>query len=201
MTQTTFLAEYEKTLDEKKLTKGQKRHCLLQLIFFQSRVMMQRQRLRKTKKSLLEILMPMMENIVPVIQEEFKAEIVKNLDEDSDDLGNFVHFVVHDRFHFIKENSMILRIFVQEAMTKPDIRELIVKRMTEVLQDSQRELGMVLDIANKIHPEYDQVVLLRSFIGPLGAYFVQRFILAPNLPYDEERDLALVEKQVLSVWK
>ncbi|SEM84160.1 hypothetical protein SAMN05216431_11041 [Ligilactobacillus sp. WC1T17] len=60
---------------------------------------------------------------------------------------------------------------------------------------------MVLDMANKIHPEYDQVVLLRSFIGPLGAYFVQRFILAPNLPYDEERDLALVEKQVLSVWK
>ncbi|WP_180366061.1 hypothetical protein [Ligilactobacillus sp. WC1T17] len=56
-------------------------------------------------------------------------------------------------------------------------------------------------MANKIHPEYDQVVLLRSFIGPLGAYFVQRFILAPNLPYDEERDLALVEKQVLSVWK
>lgn len=48
------------------------------------------------------------------------------------------------------------------------------------------------------HPDYDAIVLVRIITGPMIAYFLQRFIFAPNVPCDEKRDLDLIITQILS---
>ena len=46
--------------------------------------------------------------------------------------------------------------------------------------------------------DYDAIVLVRIITGPMIAYFLQRFIFAPNVPCDEKRDLDLIITQILS---
>lgn len=41
-------------------------------------------------------------------------------------------------------------------------------------------------------------MIIRLILGPLVTYFSQRFILAPDLAYNEERDIDLMVAQIVA---
>ncbi|WP_432739747.1 hypothetical protein [Ligilactobacillus agilis] len=56
----------------------------------------------------------------------------------------------------------------------------------------------VLVLVNHRHLDYDPAVIIRLILGPLVTYFSQRFILAPDLAYNEKRDVDLMVTQIVA---
>lgn len=56
----------------------------------------------------------------------------------------------------------------------------------------------MLVLVNHRHSDYEPAVIIRLILGPLVTYFSQRFILASDLAYNEERDIDLMVAQIVA---
>ena len=113
-------------------------------------------------------------------------------------LKEIVTFIVINRFEFMKKNHQILRIFIQESLTKIKIRQMVSEGFVEAIKSNQEIFTEFRKLVGSKHPDYDAIVLVRIITGPMIAYFLQRFIFAPNASCDEKRDLDLIITQILS---
>ncbi len=145
----------------------------------------------KTKEELLtQITMP----ILPQIFHDFYHRLsqYQNLDD-------IIEFVIHDRFSFISNNQIILKIIFQEALINESFRLEIMSRMMS--HDIGSQMINFLDYLKKKNPQMNQELspdeILRIFIGPMLAYLSQRFILGMN-SIDEEHDLQLIKHQIIT---
>ena len=213
MSNESILKRYQELLNAKKLTKGQKQTLLAATELFATQgydatSTAQIAKLAQVseatifkyysskEKLLLAIIEPITSELVPSLQAEFFTKV---LSENSASLSELITFIVYDRFEFIKDNYQVIRIFVQESLTKPEIRQLVSANFKQALADNQASFKPVLELVGKKHPDYDETVIIRALVGPLLAYFLQRFIMAPDVAYNEKRDLDLIVKQIKSV--
>ena len=113
--------------------------------------------------------------------------------------ADLVNFIVFNRFAFLKQNRQVIRIVLQELLTKPDFVGEIVRAFQARLAESPRLVESNLGILLEKHPEYQPMDLLRIIAGPLVAYFMQRFVFFPDREFAEERDLKLIAKQILLI--
>ncbi|ATO44536.1 TetR/AcrR family transcriptional regulator [Loigolactobacillus coryniformis] len=145
----------------------------------------------KTKQDLLlAIIQPILENLFPLYRDDFLPEL-----DQFNTLPEIVHFIVQNRYQFIKDNAAAFTILLTELLTNPTIRTLF----TQVVQASQPMIARHLLGALKkagINDDLDPLAVTRTVIGQLLAYFIQQR-LAPQIVIDESRDLQLIEMQIL----
>lgn len=145
----------------------------------------------KTKKELLfAIIKPIFSNLVPFYRDNFLQKM-----DDLVSLEDFVHYIVSDRFAFIKTNADAITIIFTELLTSEEVGEMfndVLKKSRTVFSE---HFGRSLQRL-EINPELDVATVFRTFIGQLLAYFLQRR-LVPQLPHDEAHDLRLIEQQII----
>ncbi|MEE8856725.1 MAG: hypothetical protein SOI62_01380 [Lactobacillus sp.] len=142
------------------------------------------------------VIEPVISELLPRLQGDFIEDIKKNSANSRTDL---VNFIVFNRFAFLKQNRQVIRIVLQELLTKPDFVGEIVRAFQARLAESPRLVESNLGILLEKHPEYQPMDLLRIIAGPLVAYFMQRFVFFPDREFAEERDLKLIAKQILLI--
>ena len=146
----------------------------------------------KTKEDLLTaILHP----IVPGLFGRFFEELLAfNTTEEK------VHYLVHNRMAYLKKNSALMKIILQEIFSNKKLRKEQLY-IWNTLQDKLLVLHKELIADSRVNPEITVPQMVRICIGPLLAYFAQLYIVSDNSDIGEE-DLNLLEKQILGgLWK
>lgn len=143
----------------------------------------------KTKDDLLTtIITP----TLPQLFQEFYPRLIKYKT-----LQDTVEFVVQDRFRFIASNQTILKIIFQECLVNEKFR-LEIKNSLRA-DDITNKMIDYFHYLKRENPEMNQELspseIMRTFIGPLFAYFAQRFIFNINT-VDEKNDLNLISHQI-----
>lgn len=213
MSETTILDDYQALLAGKQLPQGQKKTLLAAIELFSqqgfdgtSTVQIAERagvsqatifKYYKTKNDLLKaVIKPVISELLPRLQGDFIEDIKEN---SANSRAELVNFIVFNRFALLKQNRQVIRIVLQELLTKPDFVDEIVRAFQARLAESPRLVESNLGILLEKHPEYQPMDLLRIIAGPLAAYFMQRFVFFPDREFDEDRDLKQITKQILLV--
>lgn len=144
----------------------------------------------KTKSDLLtEIMQPMIPELKKAFLPQLKAHT--NLEE-------AVHFIVQDRFQFLVQNAELIKILIQECLVNAELRQALLANIESAVTTDFADYWQILKENNPQLSNLSPLEVARINIGPLFAYFAQRFIL--NIPSSAEKeDLALIEKQILAL--
>lgn len=145
----------------------------------------------KTKEDLLLAL------VAPVLPQLF-SNILGNINtiETTEEL---IHFIVQDRFAFLKENKHIIKILLSEVLTNETLRNNLLLRLEEVNKEKGVEvlLEKIFKTKADVNQELTILEIVRSIVAPILAYFWQRFILFDGLTCEtEEHDLRVIEQQI-----
>lgn len=85
------------------------------------------------EKLLLEIINLITTELFPKFQRKFFSEVNEVSDKS---LKEIVTFIVINRFEFMKKNHQILRIFIQESLTKIKIRQMVSEGFVEAIKSN-----------------------------------------------------------------
>lgn len=210
---TTLFADYQVWLANEPLTPGQKKALQTAIELFAKQGYQETSTAQIAKVAgiseatifkyyhtkeelLLAVITPLITHLLPKVQRDFFRQVQA---QGSLDLASLIHFIVADRFAFMQANQPLVRIILQESLLNSAVKTLVI---TGIEQATAANADLMTRFRAQVlarHPEYDALVMVRSIMGPLVAYFLQRFVLAPTAPFDEARDLALIEKQIISV--
>ncbi|WP_260471846.1 TetR/AcrR family transcriptional regulator [Bacillus salinus] len=141
----------------------------------------------KTKKDLLlAIVGPTMSKVVaPFMAKNFVDEILK---DEYYSAEQFIRAIAANRYEFVKKNTPMIKIFLQEIAFHDDIREnfkpvfqeLIYKRIAPIMAHF-RECGEIRNLPD--------ATIIRLVSSTLISFFITRFIVIPEHPWDDEKEL------------
>jgi len=150
----------------------------------------------RTKKGLLDaVVFPsFIRFMAPKFFKEFSETV---LNKEYITFEMFIRAVVDDRFEFAKKETPILKILVNEFMSQEYIRDEIASLFYEYgynkienLYDKFKEKGDIIDIPT--------MTAFRIIITNVLGYFIPRFILYPNLEWDDKTEKDMVVKTIIS---
>lgn len=149
----------------------------------------------KTKEDLLSSI------IAPIIPKLFSNFLgrVKNINI----LEEVIHYIVRDRFRFMKENKEIIKIIFSEVLTNEQLKQKIIIGVEEVFKE--RKLDEFFNSIKQNTPEINKELtlpeIMRAIAGALITYFIQRFIVFDGVVCEtEEHDLDMIERQIYKFW-
>ncbi|CAM2904532.1 TetR/AcrR family transcriptional regulator [Paenibacillus sediminis] len=142
----------------------------------------------KTKKDLLiSIVAPTVSKLIaPFVLKDFN----KVLEAPYPKYEDFLRAVIKNRMEFARNNLQILKILIQEIPFQPDLREnfkqsigkQVLERITKVVERYQKE-GTIISIP--------PLSVIRLSVSTIIGFFLARFILFPELDWDEELETEL----------
>lgn len=149
----------------------------------------------KTKEDLLSSI------IAPIIPKLFSNFLgrVKNINI----LEEVIHYIVRDRFRFMKENKEIIKIIFSEVLTNEQLKQKIIIGVEEVFKE--RKLDEFFNSIKQNTPEINKELtlpeIMRAIAGALITYFIQRFIVFDGVVCEtEDCDLDMIERQIYKFW-
>lgn len=151
----------------------------------------------QTKEDLLiSIITP----ILPRLFSNFLGR-VKNINTIT--VKEIIHYIVRDRFRFMKENKDIIKIIFSEVLTNEQLKQKIIIGAEEVFKE--RRLDEFFEYLKQNNPEINKELtlpeIMRSIAGALITYFIQRFIVFDEVICEtEEHDLDVIERQIYNCW-
>ena len=151
----------------------------------------------RTKEDLLiSIIAP----ILPRLFSNFLGR-VKNINTIT--VKEIIHYIVRDRFRFMKENKEIIKIIFSEVLTNEQLKQKIIIGVEEVFKE--RRLDEFFEYLKENNPEINKELtlpeIMRSIAGALITYFIQRFIVFDGVVCEtEEHDLDVIEHQIYKFW-
>lgn len=151
----------------------------------------------RTKEDLLiSIIAP----ILPRLFSNFLGR-VKNINTIT--VKEIIHYIVRDRFRFMKENKDIIKIIFSEILTNEQLKQKIIIGAEEVFKE--RRLDEFFEYVKKNNPEINKELtlaeIMRPIAGALITYFIQRFIVFDGVSCEtEEHDLEMIERQIYNCW-
>ena len=151
----------------------------------------------RTKEDLLiSIIAP----ILPRLFSNFLGR-VKNINTIT--VKEVIHYIVRDRFRFMKENKDIIKIIFSEVLTNEQLKQKIIIGAEEVFKE--RRLDEFFEYLKQNNPEINKELtlpeIMRPIAGGLITYFIQRFIVFDGVIYEtEEHDLDVIERQIYNCW-
>ena len=151
----------------------------------------------RTKEDLLiSIIAP----ILPRLFSNFLGR-VKNINTIT--VKEIIHYIVRDRFRFMKENKDIIKIIFSEVLTNEQLKQKIIIGAEEVFKE--RRLDEFFEYLKQNNPEINKELILpeimRPIAGVLITYFIQRFIVFDGVICEtEEHDLDVIERQIYNCW-
>ena len=145
----------------------------------------------KTKEDLLYTI------IVPVIPKLFSSFLGRVKKANS--IQELISYVVRDRFEFLEENRNTVRIVFSELLTNEELKKQLLSSNLKIFEEFN--IAELLKKYKKINPEINDELttaeIIRSFVGPIMMYAVQRFVLFENVPCEtQEHDLQFIENQI-----
>lgn len=146
----------------------------------------------KTKQDLLlTILKPTIENLFPIVRDDFIAELNQHKT-----LEAMIHFVVVDRYQFLKENSAAIQILLSELLTSPEIRAQFLTLAQASIPTFNSSNIQKLVATQQIRAGLTTLDVVRTIVGQLLTYYLQR-TLVPDLPADEATDIQHIETSIV----
>jgi len=151
----------------------------------------------RTKEDLLiSIIAP----ILPRLFSNFLGR-VKNINTIT--VKEIIHYIVRDRFRFMKENKDIIKIIFSEVLTNEQLKQKIIIGAEEVFKE--RRLDEFFEYLKQNNPEINKELtlpeIMRPIAGALITYFIQRFIVFDGVICEtEEHDLDVIERQIYNCW-
>ena len=151
----------------------------------------------RTKEDLLiSIIAP----ILPRLFSNFLGR-VKNINTIT--VKEIIHYIVRDRFRFMKENKDIIKIIFSEVLTNEQLKQKIIIGAEEVFKE--RRLDEFFEYVKENNPEINKKLalpeIMRAIAGALITYFIQRFIVFDGVICEtEEHDLDVIERQIYKFW-
>ena len=140
----------------------------------------------KTKEDLL---LAILESVMPKIKDEFFSNLLAY-----EKLQEAVHFLVQDRWTFIKANAPLLKILMQQFLTNQNFKMEFLKNF-QGLEDLEVLQKIKLSDPN-FRKDLPLASLIRRMVGPLLTYFYQTQVLG-LVSQEEVRDLADIEEEIL----
>ncbi|EFQ57721.1 TetR/AcrR family transcriptional regulator [Streptococcus downei] len=140
----------------------------------------------KTKEDLL---LAILESVMPKIKDEFFSNLLAY-----EKLQEAVHFLVQDRWTFIKANAPLLKILMQQFLTNQNFKMEFLKNF-QGLEDLEVLQKIKLSDPN-FRKDLPLASLIRRMVGPLLTYFYQTQVLG-LVSQEEARDLADIEEEIL----
>ena len=140
----------------------------------------------KTKEDLL---LAILEPVIPKIKDEFFSNLLAY-----EKLQEAVHFLVQDRWTFIKANAPLLKILMQQFLTNQNFKMEFLKNF-QGLEDLEVLQKIKLSDPN-FRKDLPLASLIRRMVGPLLTYFYQTQVLG-LVSQEEARDLADIEEEIL----
>lgn len=140
----------------------------------------------KTKEDLL---LAILEPVIPKIKDEFFSNLLAY-----EKLQEAVHFLVQDRWTFIKANAPLLKILMQQFLTNQNFKMEFLKNF-QGLEDLEVLQKIKLSDSN-FRKDLPLASLIRRMVGPLLTYFYQTQVLG-LVSQEEARDLADIEEEIL----
>ena len=141
--------------------------------------------------------------IAPILPRLFSNFLgrVKNINTIT--VKEIIHYIVRDRFRFMKENKDIIKIIFSEVLTNEQLKQKIIIGAEEVFKE--RRLDEFFEYLKQNNPEINKELtlpeIMRPIAGALITYFIQRFIVFDGVICEtEEHDLDVIERQIYNCW-
>lgn len=201
---------YKTWLDEQKIPKGQKKALLAGLDLFAKQgyngtstaQIAEKAEISqatifkyfKTKQDLLvAIIQPVLDNFFPRYRDDFLGEF-----EEFSQLEKAVHFFIHNRYQFVKDNEDAIMIILSESLVNDEIRTMFMKAINDSSNPIVPKVGQILKSTGELRDDLDLPAVIRTIAGQVVLYFMQhRFIGNQN----EEKDLKMMEEQIIRAIK
>ncbi|WP_431802701.1 TetR/AcrR family transcriptional regulator [Halobacillus andaensis] len=141
----------------------------------------------KTKKELLvSIVTPVMVKFtLPVFASHFAEQVFEQRPENFKEL---LYKIIENRFEFVKENLPLVRIMLQEMAFHQDLQEQLKQVFIEHVYPRFEHLIEYYKQEGKII-EYPTPTVIRMVMTSLIGLIVTRFIVAPQLDWDDEKEM------------
>ncbi|MCH5462659.1 TetR/AcrR family transcriptional regulator [Lactobacillus sp. LC28-10] len=147
----------------------------------------------KTKDDLLRaILKPMINHLLPEYREDFLSNI-----PEATTLRQAVHFLLTDRYAFLKKNKEVALIFLTQVLTNADTRNMFRTFMGETAPMFIDYIYGTLKKTGQLRDDLTPAAVLRTIAGQVLSYFIQREVLLPDVTADEDADLQLAEDLIV----
>ena len=146
----------------------------------------------KTKKDLLNAIVrpSYMRFIGDIIAKSFVEEVIA---KDYINFDTFLNCIIEDRIEFAKQETPLIKVLIQEITAQEDVREDIKALFLENVYPSFektinlfKQKGEIIDIPS--------ITIFRIIITNLFGYLVPRFVLYPELNWDDEYEKKIVIK-------
>ncbi len=142
----------------------------------------------KTKKDLLiSIVLPVISKFaVPFLAEQFLNEIFEG--EEFEEMDQFLRKVIHNRYEFVRKNTALLKILLQEMFYHSEIQETFKEIYMEKIAPKYRNAMkhfLTEDQLESIPTE----TIFRLTISTVLGYLLARFIIVPDYDWDDEREI------------
>ncbi|UEL48827.1 TetR/AcrR family transcriptional regulator [Terrisporobacter hibernicus] len=149
----------------------------------------------KTKKDLLDaIFIPsFMRFVKPKIIKEFIFSI---LDKDYSTLESLVEVIVRDRYEFAKDETPLFRIIIQEIISQDYIKEEIKEIFLVDAYPVFIKLTKRLKDKNEI-TDVDEITFFRIIITNILGFLIPRFVLFPDLQWNDEKEINMVIQNII----
>ncbi|WP_376699440.1 TetR/AcrR family transcriptional regulator [Listeria booriae] len=141
----------------------------------------------KTKKDLLtSITMPIMiESVAPFLARNFVAEV---FEQEYPDFRTFLTALVRNRFEFARENSSVVKIYMQELLYHDEMREQFskifmvhVKGQFDRIINFYKERGEINDMPNS--------TIMRALITNIIGFLITRFMIIPQANWEDDAEI------------
>ncbi|WP_376706356.1 TetR/AcrR family transcriptional regulator [Listeria booriae] len=141
----------------------------------------------KTKKDLLtSITMPIMiESVAPFLARNFVAEV---FEQEYPDFRTFLTALVRNRFEFARENSSVVKIYMQELLYHDEMREQFskifmvhVKGQFDRIINFYKERGEINDMPNS--------TIMRALITNIIGFLITRFMIMPQANWEDNAEI------------
>jgi AcrR family transcriptional regulator len=140
---------------------------------------------KSKKELLLTIVSPTM---IKILGPVFKRDFNKVLDKEFDSFQDFIRAMIQNRIKFVKNNTPLLRILIQELPFHEDLKkqfiEHIGKDVFEKLRETVRHFqakGQLIDT----NPD----TIIRIVGSSIFSYIISRYIVIPDADWDDEAEI------------
>ena len=134
----------------------------------------------------------MIHNLFPVVRDDFLAHL-----QQPTDLSTLVHYVVADRYHFLKTNASLLEILLTQLLVDGQVRQLFLEVIVASRPAFENSVLKMVFEEQLVRAEITLSDFIRTIVGQLLAYFFQNKLM-PTDQVDEATDLARIERIIIN---
>lgn len=140
----------------------------------------------KTKQLLLtHIVEPFVQRVLAPLA---LRDVKRLLDAEYASFGDFLRAMAKNRLEVGKDNLPVLRILLQEAPLNPELRAMMVRHVAAHLFPELLAIIRRFQARGELRDDPPETIL-RVLLSTFGGYFVTRFMLLPDRPWDDDAEI------------